>query len=221
MVVVAERLPSTAGANAGRPSSHSVALSALCPACQRHRERSMTSLRAGATRRCLSARGSARGGGQLDRRAAVHVLKVPLVGLETITTMMGTLYPQQLKHCMTAIQTPEGEVRLPKESIWPSRERSTLSIKSNSAASQQCWTFDFLPADPTSAETLSNMLAGKAVPGMDTRIYWQYTMYEPCHFCSHYVDELVLRTFNPNIRLFSNDCRHHTSQLVKLLTGKQ
>lgn len=43
-------------------------------------------------------------------RYEVYVAKVPLVGLETFTSLLGPMYPHQLKHSMTMVVSPDGQV---------------------------------------------------------------------------------------------------------------
>jgi len=130
----------------------------------------------------------------------VFVVKIPLVGLEAPTRLLGPLYPHQLKHSMTLVVSPEGE----------------------------CRAYDFLPKDPESAAVLMTMLTGgtaegilrtrplSRVPSINT---WEIGS---CTCADGFqAAEDFNRQYPPGIRLFHNDCRTHTDLLVAHLTGVQ
>lgn len=130
----------------------------------------------------------------------VYVATIPLVGFEEAARRLGALYPDQLA-------------------------LHTLVILQDAAAA--CTAYDFLPVAPTSPLTAARLLTGGTVPG-ELRVRRLRGL--PRHRCYHVgvaslkavaQAEAFQTDWNPDLQLFRNDCRHHTTALVYALTGRR
>ncbi|KAG0567339.1 hypothetical protein KC19_7G127500 [Ceratodon purpureus] len=101
-------------------------------------------------------------------------------------------------------------------------------IKPNDDGGAPCTVLDFQPQDPENPMTVVNVVMGNSIPGVILERTLSRLPNQRCWWVGDMKPGLSLedalefsRTYDSELSLGVNDCRHHTLDLVEYLTGKR